>query len=89
MGGVRACNLIVSNVPGPQQPFYLGGCRLREIFPAVPLNPPNQGLSVGIVSYDGGVFFGLLADRELDPPVEHAAAMLEATLAELVEVAPA
>jgi hypothetical protein len=30
-----------------------------------------------------------MADRELDPPVEHAAAMLEATLAELVEVAPA
>jgi WS/DGAT/MGAT family acyltransferase len=86
MGGVRACNLIVSNVPGPQQPFYLGGCRLREIFPVVPLNPPNQGLSVGILSYDGGVFFGLLADRALDPPVDHAAAMLESALAELVEV---
>ena len=89
MGGVRACNLIVSNVPGPQQPFYLGGCRLRETFPVVPLNPPNQGLSVGILSYDGGVFFGLLGDRALDPPVEHAAAMLEAALAELVEVAAA
>jgi WS/DGAT/MGAT family acyltransferase len=89
MGGVRACNLIVSNVPGPQQPFYLGGCRLREIFPVVPLNPPNQGLSVGILSYDGGVFFGLLGDRDLDPPVEHAAAMLEASLAELVQVTSA
>jgi diacylglycerol O-acyltransferase / wax synthase len=86
MGGVRACNLVVSNVPGPQVPFYLGGSRLREIFPAVPLNPANQGLSVGIVSYDGGVFFGLLADRELDPPVEDAAAMLEASLAELMEI---
>jgi diacylglycerol O-acyltransferase / wax synthase len=59
---------------------------LREIFPAVPLNPANQGLSVGIVSYDGGVFFGLLADRELDPPVEDAAAMLEASLAEVMEI---
>jgi diacylglycerol O-acyltransferase len=86
MGGVRACNVIVSNVPGPQQPFYLGGARLREIFPVVPLNPPNQGLSVGILSYDGGVFFGLLADRQLEPPVEHAASMLESALAELVEV---
>jgi diacylglycerol O-acyltransferase / wax synthase len=89
MGGVRACNLVVSNVPGPQVPFFLGGSRLREIYPAVPLNPPNQGLSVGIVSYDGGVFFGLLADRELDPPVEHAAAMLETSLAELVEMGKA
>jgi WS/DGAT/MGAT family acyltransferase len=83
MGGVRACNLVVSNVPGPQQPFYLGGSRLREVFPAVPLNPPNLGLSVGILSYDGGVFFGLLADRELDPPVERAAAALSESLAEL------
>jgi diacylglycerol O-acyltransferase / wax synthase len=89
MGGVRACNLVVSNIPGPQQPFYLAGSRLREIFPVVPLNPPNQGLSVGILSYDGGVFFGLLADAELDPPVEHAAAMLEAALAELIETATA
>jgi diacylglycerol O-acyltransferase len=89
MGGVRACNLVVSNIPGPQQPFYLGGSRLREIFPVVPLNPPNQGLSVGILSYDGGVFFGLLADAELDPPVEHAAVMLEGSLAELIETAAA
>jgi diacylglycerol O-acyltransferase / wax synthase len=83
MGGVRACNLVVSNVPGPRQPFYMNGSHLREVFPAVPLNPPNQGLSVGILSYDGGVYFGLLADRELDPPVEHAAAMLAESLAEL------
>jgi len=89
MGGVRACNLVVSNVPGPQQPFYLGGSRLLEAFPAVPLNPPNQGLSVGILSYDGGVRFGLLADRELDPPVEHAAAMLREAIAELAGEAPA
>jgi diacylglycerol O-acyltransferase / wax synthase len=87
MGGVRACNLVVSNIPGPQQPFYLAGSRLREIFPVVPLNPPNQGLSVGILSYDGGVFFGLLADAELDPPVEHAGAMLEVALAELIQTA--
>jgi len=87
MGGVRACNLVVSKIPGPQQPFYLAGSPLREIFPVVPLNPPNQGLSVGILSYDGGVFFGLLADSELDPPVQHAAAMLESALAELIETA--
>jgi hypothetical protein len=89
MGGVRACNLVVSNIPGPQQPFFLGGSRLREIYPVVPLNPPNQGLSVGILSYDGGVFFGLLADAELDPPVEHAAAMLAGAVAELIETSSA
>src|SRR5918911_407489 len=73
MSGPRMFNLVVSNVPGPQQTFYLGGVTLREIFPAVPLNPRNQALSVGIVSYDGGVYFGLLAGRGALPAVGGAA----------------
>jgi diacylglycerol O-acyltransferase / wax synthase len=84
MGGVRAHNLVISNVPGPQQPFYLNGARLLSAAPAVPPNPANQRLTVGILSYDGGVSFGLLADRDLDPPVGEAAAALEDALAELL-----
>jgi WS/DGAT/MGAT family acyltransferase len=83
MGSVRAFNLVVSNIPGPQQPFYLSGVRMREVYPVVPLNPTNQGITVGIVSYDGQVCFGLLADRDLDPPLSTAAAGLNAALEEL------
>jgi WS/DGAT/MGAT family acyltransferase len=83
LGSVRAFNVVVSNVPGPQQPFYLNGVRMRQIYPVVPLNPANQGLTIGILSYDGIVCFGLLADRNLDPPVEVAAAGLHAALDEL------
>ena len=84
MGGMRAFNVVVSNVPGPQQPFWLNGCRMLAIHPAVPLNPGTQGLSVGIVSYDGTVCFGLLADRDLQPPVEVAAEALQAALTEMM-----
>jgi diacylglycerol O-acyltransferase len=83
MGGMRAFNLVVSNVPGPQQPFWLNGCRLLAAHPAVPLNPISQGLSVGIISYDGSVCFGLLADRDLDPPLEVARDALHDALEEL------
>jgi diacylglycerol O-acyltransferase len=83
MGSVRAFNLVVSNIPGPQQPFYLSGVRTREMYPIVPLNPANQGLSVGIISYDGRVCFGVLADRDLDPPLARAADGLRAALAML------
>ncbi len=83
MGSFRAFNLVVSNIPGPQQPFFLDGVRMREVYPVVPLNPGNQGLTVGIVSYDGLVCFGLLADRDLDPPLAAAADGLAAALAEL------
>ena len=66
MGGVRAMNLVVSNVPGPQQTFYMNGEPMLAVFPAVPLNPANQRLNVGVMSYDGQVNFGLLADKDLD-----------------------
>jgi len=83
MGSVRAFNLVVSNLPGPSQPFYLRGVRMVEVYPVVPLNPTNQGLAVGIVSYNGLVCFGVLADRDLDPPLTTAAAGLVAALGEL------
>jgi WS/DGAT/MGAT family acyltransferase len=86
MGSVRVCNLVVSNVPGPQQPFYLSGVRMRAVHPVVPLNPSNQGLAVGIVSYDGQICFGVLADRDLDPPLSTAGAGLIAALGELAGV---
>jgi diacylglycerol O-acyltransferase / wax synthase len=83
MGSVRAFNLVVSNIPGPQQPFYLSGVRLLEVYPIVPLNPASQGLAVGIVSYDGKLYFGLLGDRGLDPPLSEAAKGLAQELSEL------
>ncbi len=58
-------NLAVSNVPGPQQPLYLLGRRLQAIYPFVPLSPQNHALTIGMVSYDGGVFFGLVGDRDV------------------------
>jgi diacylglycerol O-acyltransferase len=84
MSGVRAFNLVVSNLPGPQVPFYLNGHRLVQVYPAVPLNPSSQGLTVGVLSYAGGVHFGLLADRDLDPGVEVAVQCLRESLAELL-----
>jgi hypothetical protein len=86
MSAPRVFNLVVSNVPGPQQTFYLDGVPLREVYPAVPLNPRNQALSIGILSYDGGVYFGLLADRGALPDVADAAQGLQAAVARLVEV---
>jgi hypothetical protein len=87
MSGPRMFNLVVSNVPGPRQTFYLGGVPLREVYPAVPLNPRNQALTVGILTYDGGVHFGLLADRDAVADVGEAAAGLERALCLLTDSA--
>ena len=87
MSGPRLFNLVVSNVPGPQQTFYLDGVPVLEVFPAVPLNPRNQALTIGIVSYDGRVRFGLLADSDALPDVAEAAEGLERAVKELVTAA--
>ena len=75
-------NLVVSNVPGPQQPFYLLGRRLAEVYPFVPLSPQGHALSVGVVSYDGGVFFGLVGDRDALADLALLADAFEGSLAE-------
>ena len=34
------------------------GRRMLQVYPFVPLSPQGHALSIGVVSYDGGVFFG-------------------------------
>jgi diacylglycerol O-acyltransferase len=80
-------NLVVSNVPGPQAPFYLLGRRMLEVYPFVPLSPQGHALSIGVVSYDGGVFFGLVGDRDLFADIDEVVADLEAALAEQLAAA--
>ena len=60
----RAVNLVVTNVPGPQQPLYLRGHELRDFAPMVPLGQ-NMALTVAIMSYNGRVEFGLVGDWDL------------------------
>jgi diacylglycerol O-acyltransferase / wax synthase len=76
-------NLVISNVPGPQMPFYLLGRRLLEVYPCVPLSPQGHALSIGVVSYDGGVFFGLTGDREALSDLDDLAAELETEIEKL------
>ena len=61
----RLFNLVVTNVPGPQIPLYVLGRELEDIFP-VGFLPPNQALFIAIMSYNGGINFGLLADYDVD-----------------------
>ncbi len=78
----RLFNLIVTNVPGPQFPLYLLGRRLLDLFPIAFL-PKEHALAIAIMSYDGGVNFGLLADYDALPDLEVIAAGLEESLDEL------
>ena len=82
----RLFNLVVTNVPGPQVPLYAAGSRMLEVFPVVPL-ARGQGLSVGMTSYDGRVWFGLNADQDIVGDVDVLASLIEEEVAELVDAA--
>jgi len=84
----RLFNLTVTNVPGPQVPLYVLGRELEDVFP-VGFLPPNQALFVAIMSYNGGVNFGLLADYDAMDDVDVIAAGIERAIAELIDAAEA
>jgi WS/DGAT/MGAT family acyltransferase len=82
----RLFNLVVTNVPGPQVPLYAAGGQMLEVFPVVPL-ARGQGLSIGMTSYNGRVFFGLNADPDTVGDVHVLADLIEQEVAMLVESA--
>jgi WS/DGAT/MGAT family acyltransferase len=82
----RLFNLVVTNVPGPQIPLYVLGRELEDIFP-VGFLPPNQALFIAIMSYNGGINFGLLADYDSIDDLDVIATGIERAIAELLGAA--
>jgi hypothetical protein len=60
----RKASAVMTNVPGPQQALYLAGARVTRLMVWVPQSG-DIGVGVSILSYDGGVQFGLITDRAL------------------------
>ena len=84
----RLYNLLVTNVPGPQVPIYMLGRQLRELVPLAFLAPEHR-LAIAIMSYDGQVVYGLMADADAVPDLEQLATYLREALVELVTAAAA
>jgi diacylglycerol O-acyltransferase len=82
----RFFNLVVTNVPGPQFPLYVLGRRLQVLYPVVPL-ARRQALGIAVMSYDGHLGFGLLADYDALPGLEGIARDLRLSIASLARVA--
>jgi diacylglycerol O-acyltransferase len=79
-------NLVITNVPGPQFPLYAAGAAMTESYPIQPLLP-GHALAIGVTSYNGSVFFGLNADRDVIPDVDILGQCIAESLAELVDAA--
>ena len=62
----RKATAVATNVPGPKMPLYMAGQKLREMMFWVP-QTGNVGIGISIMSYQGRVHFGLIADGRLMP----------------------
>jgi diacylglycerol O-acyltransferase / wax synthase len=65
----RLFNVTITNVAGPAQPHYAMGAEMKEVIPLVPL-AAEHALGIAVVSYAGGLVFGLNADHDAVPDLD-------------------
>jgi WS/DGAT/MGAT family acyltransferase len=82
----RNINTVTTNVPGPQHPLYVGGKRMLEAFPYVPLGG-HVRVGVAIFSYDGGLTFGVTGDFDCAPDVDVLCCGIESGMAAVLRAA--
>ncbi len=87
MSSVRpVAHCVVSNVPGPQVPFYFTGAKMVACFG---LGLPMEGIGLfhAVLSYDGNITVSVTACREQMPDPGFYAECLEASFRDLREAA--
>jgi diacylglycerol O-acyltransferase / wax synthase len=81
----RLFNVTITNVPGPQMTLYAFGSPMRRVFGLVPL-AAEHAVAIAILSYDGKVTFGIVADHDTVPDLAIVKKGIEASLVELLEL---
>ncbi|MGH9306230.1 MAG: WS/DGAT/MGAT family O-acyltransferase [Acidimicrobiales bacterium] len=81
-------NLVISNVPGPPFPLYLGGAKLTMLSPLGPVME-GAGLNITVLSYMDAIDVGLISCRELVPDLWDLARDFDVAMAELSAAAQA
>jgi diacylglycerol O-acyltransferase len=67
--GPLAANVVVSNVPGPDVPFYCNGATVESAYPMGPITDWSA-LNVTVVSYRRQLTFGLVACPDVVPDID-------------------
>jgi WS/DGAT/MGAT family acyltransferase len=77
---------VLTNVPGPQEPRFLLGRRMLQSYPVVPLHE-GVHITVGAMSYDGRVAFGVTGDYDSCPDLDVMTEAMGPALADLLQPA--
>jgi diacylglycerol O-acyltransferase / wax synthase len=82
----RLFNLLVTNFPGPQIPLYVLGRELTGVYP-VGFLARRHALALAIISYNGRINFGLIADPDSVDDLDRIAEHVDAEVGELLAAA--
>src|SRR5271166_1255097 len=85
-GRLAPLNVVISNVPGPEFPLYLGGAIVEKMIPAGPMFF-DIGLNVSCVSYCNSVDFGFVTTPEIANDIDALADAVELALVDLERAA--
>ena len=77
-------NLVVSNVPGPQEPLYFLGAQVEAMYPLGPIFH-GSGLNITVMSLAGQLNVGLISCPELLPDLWDMADGFDAGMKELLD----
>ncbi len=80
------CNVVVSNITGPDFPLYLAGARMVAMYPVGPV-AEGVGVNVTVFSYLGTLYIGTQGCWDLVPDLDVVANGMVDALAELVKEA--
>ena len=84
----RLFNITITNVPASPSRLYAFGAPMVDVVPIVPL-AAEHAVGIAVVSYAGGVTFGLYADRATVPDLDVLRDGILNSLLELAALAPA
>jgi len=82
----RMYTTLVTNIPGPQFPLYVLGRELEELVPVAFLGG-KRSLATAIMSYNGGITFGLIGDYDALPDLDLIGEALSDSIEELLALA--
>ena len=76
------CNMVCTNVPGPESPLYLMTHKLVRCYPYVPIGG-DLGLNCAVLTYDGIAHFGFSGNVQAAPRMGLLEKFIQASFAEL------
>jgi diacylglycerol O-acyltransferase len=83
---LSVCNLIFTNVRGPEMPLYLLGRKMLACYPYVPIGG-EMGMNSALLTYNGTAYFGFTGDAHAVPDLRQFEKLLTASFAELKRAA--